>query len=670
MPLLSPRRSQSDGGGSRRSFVSRRSTSKQQSGRFGTEEERQPLAEASSLQAERSILAVTTDVVTDEMERAAVTLQHHTRALLKRKTTLSVSGMFKRNSSRLEARLEDKAATALQAAARGSKERKSYNPFRNRAASAPAGLTATAEEQSAATRLQAAVRGRFARRPTSLSSEKKAGRRSPTSPRFGSGLSNPFAKLLHAKTVAANQASQALVRARSRATVRALRMVVKGILDGMADGDPWTPEADQAKMRADYLWLLHETLRRMEAKDLEVKGVGSARLRHVIKRDLEVGSWPPPPPAHPPSLAWLRAKVLYALFPADKHSAYFMSAEGARWGMVPLALLWLPLFGVSTLAWLVLLLFIVVVDDQYQLAQYVWSFRVYALVVWGLLPLFSVYFSSLFCATDPTPQTGGGGGGFCAGAHGSLWETRLFVLNWLLCYGVFGLYRAVRSQQLKSRRPINKLLYEKAESDSSSSSDDGGENGPSSPSSSSSSEDPEALARRDARGIRGRAPVARATGSELAAVMKFDACATALLFLVAHLDLTYRVLGATTLSAFFTHLVTPYDAVDTRAVVHFEFQASLLGLIALPWLLFVIPFVGEMLHQMRITGFDQQGHLRLWLEPYQMRDKWDDELEEKEAKERKEGRRARQAAKYKHKRQTLKERVKKKRANSDATEMV
>ena len=77
-----------------------------------------------------------------------------------------------------------------------------------------------------------------------------------------------------------------------------------------------------------------------------------------------------------------------------------------------------------------------------------------------------------------------------------------------------------------------------------------------------------------------------------------------------------------------------------------------------------------MLHQMRITGFDQQGHLRLWLEPYQMRDKWDDELEEKEAKERKESRRARQAAKYKHKRQTLKERVKKKRANSDATEMV
>lgn len=671
MPLLSPRSSYSDGGGgSRRSFGVRRSVSKGSSKTGSSEEERQPLAEASTLSAEKSIFAGATGAVTEEMTRAAVKLQAHTRALLDRKSVVSVPDLFTKSkepeavsrSQSLEKHLEDRAAAKLQAAARGTKDRKRFNPFRKRAASAPAGLTATEEEQNAATKMQAAARGRFARRPTSISSPKKSGRLS---------MGNPLSSILNAKTIAANKANQAMVRARSRATVRALRMVVKGILDGMADGDPWTPKADQDKMRADYLWLLHETLRRMEAKELEVKGVGSARLRHVIKKDLMVSSWPPPPPAKPPTLGWLRAKVLYALFPADKHSAYFMNVDKS--GMVPLALLWFPFFGVSTLAWLVLFVFIVVVDDQYQLAQYVWSFRVYALVVWGFLPIFRSHFNAFFCSTDPTPERGNGA--FCSGAHGWLWETRLFMLNWLLCYVVFGLYLAVRAQQLKSRKPINKLLYEKEESDSSSSSSDS--DGPSS-SSSSSSSDEEGLSRAEARRIRGRAPVARATGNELAAVMKFDVVATALLFVVAHLDLTYRVHGATDVFAFFWTWVTPYDAADTHAVVHFEFQASVLGLIALPWLLFVIPFVGEMLHQMRITGFDQEGHLRLWLEPYQMRDKWDDEVEERQEKERKEDksreaereRRERQAAKYKHKRQTLKERVKKKRAASDPTEMV
>ena len=33
--------------------------------------------------------------------------------------------------------------------------------------------------------------------------------------------------------------------------------------------------------------------------------------------------------------------------------------------------------------------------------------------------------------------------------------------------------------------------------------------------------------------------------------------------------------------------------------------------------------LGELLHQMRPTAFDQLGHLRLQLEPWQMRELWD-----------------------------------------------
>ena len=41
-----------------------------------------------------------------------------------------------------------------------------------------------------------------------------------------------------------------------------------------------------------------------------------------------------------------------------------------------------------------------------------------------------------------------------------------------------------------------------------------------------------------------------------------------------------------------------------------------------------------MIHQMRFTAFDQAGHLRLQMEPWQIKEKFDDEAEEREKNEK------------------------------------
>jgi len=46
---------------------------------------------------------------------------------------------------------------------------------------------------------------------------------------------------------------------------------------------------------------------------------------------------------------------------------------------------------------------------------------------------------------------------------------------------------------------------------------------------------------------------------------------------------------------------------------------TLLGLFSIPWLVFAIPGVGALLHQMRPTGFDEAGGLKLEMTLQQVR---------------------------------------------------
>ena len=59
--------------------------------------------------------------------------------------------------------------------------------------------------------------------------------------------------------------------------------------------------------------------------------------------------------------------------------------------------------------------------------------------------------------------------------------------------------------------------------------------------------------------------------------------------------------------------------------VFYDLALTYLALIALPYLLFACPFVGELLHQMRFTAYDQMGRLRLQMEPWQMMEKKQEE---------------------------------------------
>ena len=532
---------------------------------------------------------------------------------------------------------EQSAAVILQSRARGSLVR------RKRAAS-DSNLTSTSKEHRAATLVQAAHRGQHERKRlgSRVASAVTGAKHSVGRVADRMHDLNPFDAMLDAKEAAVSKTMQAVVRARSRATVKAARVVIRGYIEGTADADPWTPAADLEAQKQQYLWLLDGCIRRMEAAELEEKGIGSARLRHVIKRDRHPDSWPDPPPIFPNPLRWLRAKVLYAMFPADKHSAYFINV--APWGMWVWAVFLCTPFGVSSVAWLLLCACLVTVEDQYMLFNYIRYFKMYALVLWGILPMIGDHFLAYYYLTSPADAT-------CAtlGSHlvSPLWHGRLFVLNWVLCYVVFGAFWITRRKQAAAHRAINRLLYH-SDSSSSDSEDDGG---PSSPSSPSSSSDDCSLRR-----IRGKAPKQRATGHEVTLLMQYDLAATLLFGAVSFLDLACRLHGAMTIADVLNELITPYKEDDAAARVHLDYSTRYLALLALPHVVFTIPFVSDVLHQMRPTAFDQEGKLRLMLEPWQMKEKWDDEvLRDKAAARRKQH--AKERAEHEASRQAEKDRI-------------
>jgi len=80
-------------------------------------------------------------------------------------------------------------------------------------------------------------------------------------------------------------------------------------------------------------------------------------------------------------------------------------------------------------------------------------------------------------------------------------------------------------------------------------------------------------------------------------------------------------------------LQTPEDADEVR--IFHDLALTYLSLIALPFVLFACPFVGELLHQMRFTAYDQMGRLRLQMEPWQMMEKKQEEDKDKEEEEKK-----------------------------------
>ena len=111
---------------------------------------------------------------------------------------------------------------------------------------------------------------------------------------------------------------------------------------------------------------------------------------------------------------------------------------------------------------------------------------------------------------------------------------------------------------------------------------------------------------------------------EITALMAWDVLSTTLFTLLTSGILTYVV--ADHPFEWFTNLVAGTYARDERKEVKLEMfmvslYTTLLSLFAIPWVAFAIPGVGALLHQMRPTGFDEAGGLKLEMTLQQMKRK-------------------------------------------------
>jgi hypothetical protein len=246
--------------------------------------------------------------------------------------------------------------------------------------------------------------------------------------------------------------------------------------------------------------------------------------------------------------------------------------------LLPEVLLWVPY--VSSVAWVIYFLCIMTVDDEYQLFSYLARFKVIAFVMWGMLPVVMDWFGYYFVIT-------GGRLGtedeicFSGGPHQAPLDRVFdicFITMHFLAYVVFAKYKYVRRQHFSGALKRTVWTGDKDHGD-----------------------------------------------HEINAVVIFDVCVAVVAALGVTLDFAYRVNGGSSLADFFLEMwdvvfVHPMEA-HSFAMYMSAMYTTIIGMFALPWLLLAIPGLGDMLHQMRPTGFDEAGGLKLVMTLQQMKRK-------------------------------------------------
>lgn len=304
--------------------------------------------------------------------------------------------------------------------------------------------------------------------------------------------------------------------------------------------------------------------------DKDQDETSDANFQKEMRELVKIKNWPPPPPRWPNLAWWARCRVLYALSPADRDSTYTSVVKAGRWMALLYLLLWTP-FGISSVAWLVYLLCVLTVDDEYQLFTFMLRFKAFAFLMWGAIPTIVDQFAFYITTIRGEPISGSSStgvddsrpdpGSICISGGPSTstidrFSDVCFILTWFLSYLVFARYKWVRREHLSGRKPRSVWTGDKDNGD-----------------------------------------------IEINAVMAWDLLATALFTLVLTL---YR--------AFHTNT----DQVEMYMVALYT---TMLGLCCLPWIVFVIPGVGLIIHQMRPTGFDEAGGLKLLMDLQQMKRK-------------------------------------------------
>ncbi len=180
---------------------------------------------------------------------------------------------------------------------------------------------------------------------------------------------------------------------------------------------------------------------------------------------VNINNWPPPPPCRPNPLWWVRCRILYALSPADRNGTYTSTVSTGRWMSLLYLLLWIPFLSISGPAWMIYLLCILTVDDEYQLFTFLLRFKVFAYIMWGVVPVVVDWLSFYAAVIDgdftrrqkhdeahADPASICIKGGPSTNSLGQFGD-HCFLLTWYLSYVVFARYKWMRREHHSGRRP-------------------------------------------------------------------------------------------------------------------------------------------------------------------------------------------------------------------------
>jgi len=375
-------------------------------------------------------------------------------------------------------------------------------------------------------------------------------------------------------------------------------MVEEGLTQGIKVAvatDPWIPKWAAKAVSSSLIAVIHEANERKMHAEL---GKRSAQLRQSKAEALDPARWPIPPPLSRP-FHLLRAKFLYAVCAADKSFCYgfFHSPCTLLTWVILYAPPIFPLFPLTIALWFFYFLCVITVQDEFTLFNYIASFKTWCFVMCGVLPIFADFFLVYFHGVSAEAHD--------IDAHDrdygllswyGLVTSRAFIALWVVCWIVFARYRSIRSLHFgevaaatdekpqppagkgRDKQPVRERNQQMLAS---------------------------AKTTEDESGITIYNAVHTGdqdTGDrEQTLLMKWDAVAILLHVLFGLLEV----------------LIAP-----TRKELLFEaFICTTLSVLAAPFVLWKIPVVGELIHQMRPTGFDEAGGLRLTMSLADMKTK-------------------------------------------------
>ena len=457
------------------------------------------------------------------------------------------------SSSFADSEETSKAASVIQARTRGKKARRSTRFLKSM------GINFNSYSKKAVVKIQAAIRGHLVR--THI-------------------ITSTTAKTIHDVSKGATRnvkerADEALTTMRFGATNQAVAAGLSaGIKAGLA-ADPWLHPRVGEVLQEVSLAVIKTVSDRAYHAQLEATGQGSSKLRKLLAKELEPKAWPHFPSILGPCLGgpftWLRAHYLYGIAAADKTISYRIFQK--PWMLLLFVSRFLPpmfpLFAVSLLSWSVHVLCLLRVEDEFQLFSYIATFKTYCFVMCGLLPVvadFFLFYIDLSSDDDDDDHL--------SDAYDSNLEwynlivDRWFIAMWVVCWIVYGRYLQIRKKHFREGESNRRLI----------------------------------ATDEDSAGLNVHTGDQDTGDHEQSWLMAWDAAVILAHVVFGLLDLYLRI-GGTVVEAIFS---------PTERTMLFEsFLITSISLGAAPFVLWKLPVAGELFHQMRPTGFDKQGRVRL-----------------------------------------------------------